>query len=153
MELLNLGHCIQCWRLVGAQPQSERDPFRSWSHRIHYPVAAVGVSSSLSRCKTATPYSRIPRPQRPHRLAAEQHRAGLAGVFLKPKQADPIMNTPYSDQTVRTKEQEAGVADRRTLDSISIPIGTFAGSEDRIVRIRKRQIVPADTGDQGGGQN
>jgi hypothetical protein len=61
------------------------------------------------------------------------------------------MNTPYSDQTVRTKEQDTG--DRRTLESVSIPIGTFAGSEDRIVRIRKGQIVPADTGDQGGGQN
>jgi hypothetical protein len=63
------------------------------------------------------------------------------------------MNTPYSDQTVRTKEQEVDAGDRRTLESVSTPIGTFAGSEDRIVRIRKGQIVPADTGDQGGGQN
>jgi hypothetical protein len=65
------------------------------------------------------------------------------------------MNTPYSDQTVRTKEQEAvaDAGDRRTLESVSIPIGSFSGSEDRIVRIRKGQIVPADTGDQGGGQN
>jgi hypothetical protein len=65
------------------------------------------------------------------------------------------MNTPSSDQTVRTKEQGAGAdaGDRSTLESISAPIGTFAGSEDRIVRIRKGQIVPADTGDQGGGQN
>jgi hypothetical protein len=63
------------------------------------------------------------------------------------------MNTPYSDQTIRTKEQEAVADDRRTLESVSIPIGSFSGSEDRIVRIRKGQIVPADTGDQGGGQN
>jgi hypothetical protein len=65
------------------------------------------------------------------------------------------MNTPSSDQTVRTKEQGAGAdaGDRSTLESICAPIGTFAGSEDRIVRIRKGQIVPADTGDQGGGQN
>jgi hypothetical protein len=65
------------------------------------------------------------------------------------------MNAPYSDQTARTKEQEvvADAGDRRTLESVSIPIGAFAGSEDRIVRIRKGQIVPADTGDQGGGQN
>jgi hypothetical protein len=39
------------------------------------------------------------------------------------------------------------------LHSISQPIGSFGGSEDRIVRIRNGQIVPADTGDQGGGQS
>jgi hypothetical protein len=39
------------------------------------------------------------------------------------------------------------------LHSISQPIGGFGGSEDRIVRIRNGQIVPADTGDQGGGQS
>jgi hypothetical protein len=39
------------------------------------------------------------------------------------------------------------------LHLISQPIGSFGGSEDRIVRIRNGQVVPADTGDQGGGQN
>jgi hypothetical protein len=152
MKFLNLGLCVQCLRLIGARPQSKQDPFRSWSNRIHYPLTAVRVSSSLSRSK--------PRPlavgspiRGDHWLVAEQPRARPASLFSNPNKATPIMNTPYSDQTVRTKEQEAVADDRRTLESVSIPIGSFSGSEDRIVRIRKGQIVPADTGDQGGGQN
>jgi hypothetical protein len=39
------------------------------------------------------------------------------------------------------------------LQSISEPVGTFGGSEDRIIRIRNGKIVAANTGDQGGGQN
>jgi hypothetical protein len=39
------------------------------------------------------------------------------------------------------------------LHSLSQPIGTFGGSEDRIIRIRNGQIIPANTGDQGGGQS
>jgi hypothetical protein len=35
----------------------------------------------------------------------------------------------------------------------SVPIGTFAGSQDIIVRIRNGKPVAANTGDQGGGQN
>jgi hypothetical protein len=34
-----------------------------------------------------------------------------------------------------------------------VAIGTFAGSQDRILRIRQGKAVPANTGDQGGGQN
>jgi hypothetical protein len=34
-----------------------------------------------------------------------------------------------------------------------VSIGTFAGSEDSILRIREGKPVPANTGDQGGGQN
>ena len=33
------------------------------------------------------------------------------------------------------------------------PIGTFAGETDLILRFEKGELVPADTGDQGGGQN
>jgi hypothetical protein len=33
------------------------------------------------------------------------------------------------------------------------PVGTFAGSNDFVVRIRDGKPTPADTGDQGGGQN
>jgi hypothetical protein len=36
---------------------------------------------------------------------------------------------------------------------IGIRIGTFAGSNDFIVRIRNGKPIAADTGDQGGGQN
>jgi hypothetical protein len=34
-----------------------------------------------------------------------------------------------------------------------IPVGTFAGSDDFVVRIRDGRPTPSDTGDQGGGQN
>jgi hypothetical protein len=34
-----------------------------------------------------------------------------------------------------------------------VPIGTFAGSQDFVLRIRNGKPTPANTGDQGGGQN
>lgn len=34
-----------------------------------------------------------------------------------------------------------------------VTIGTFAGSQDVILRIRNGKPVAANTGDQGGGQN
>jgi hypothetical protein len=34
-----------------------------------------------------------------------------------------------------------------------VSIGTFAGSQDSVSRIRDGKPVPANTGDQGGGQN
>ena len=34
-----------------------------------------------------------------------------------------------------------------------VSIGTFAGSRDSVLRIRDGKPVPANTGDQGGGQN
>ena len=33
------------------------------------------------------------------------------------------------------------------------PLGAFAGSKDFILRFRNGELVVADTGDQGGGQN
>jgi hypothetical protein len=33
------------------------------------------------------------------------------------------------------------------------PVGTFASAEDRVIRMRRGEQVPQDTGDQGGGQN
>ena len=33
------------------------------------------------------------------------------------------------------------------------PIGTFAGPQDFVIRIRNGKLVAANTGDQGGGQN
>jgi len=33
------------------------------------------------------------------------------------------------------------------------PIGTFAGSQDFILRVRNGKPVAGNTGDQGGGQN
>ena len=34
-----------------------------------------------------------------------------------------------------------------------VQIGTFAGSQEAILRIRNGKPVPANTGDQGAGQN
>jgi hypothetical protein len=39
------------------------------------------------------------------------------------------------------------------LKFISVPVGSFAGTLERIIRVRNGKRVPADTGDQGGGQN
>jgi hypothetical protein len=39
------------------------------------------------------------------------------------------------------------------LAAIGMPIGTFAGTADVILRIRNGIPVPANTGAQGGGQN
>jgi len=65
------------------------------------------------------------------------------------------MNAQRNDQTVLPKKQKHGSsADFSTgLEFISAPVGSFAGTLERIIRIRDGQPVPADTGDQGGGQN
>jgi hypothetical protein len=39
------------------------------------------------------------------------------------------------------------------LIEMAEPIGTFGGLTDTILRFRNGVPVPADTGDQGGGQN
>jgi len=39
------------------------------------------------------------------------------------------------------------------LTSMAKPVGTFAGTADFILRLRKGMLIPSDTGDQGGGQN
>jgi hypothetical protein len=64
------------------------------------------------------------------------------------------MNAQKADQIAAQKQKKAPYdVIRDELESISIPVGTFAGTQDRIIRIRNGQRVPADTGDQGGGQN
>ena len=42
--------------------------------------------------------------------------------------------------------------DRFSLEDF-VPMGTFAGSQDFILRIRNGRPIIANTGDQGGGQN
>jgi hypothetical protein len=39
------------------------------------------------------------------------------------------------------------------LTKTAKPIGTFGGPTDLILRFRNGELVGADTGDQGGGQN
>jgi hypothetical protein len=66
-----------------------------------------------------------------------------------------IMNAQQINQTLTQKKQQSASRAERPNHSefISIPIGSFAGTLERIIRIRDGQPVPADTGDQGGGQN
>jgi hypothetical protein len=66
-----------------------------------------------------------------------------------------IMNTQQTNQTLAQKKHHSAFPAQRPNHSefISIPIGSFAGTLERIVPIRDGQPVPADTGDQGGGQN
>jgi hypothetical protein len=48
------------------------------------------------------------------------------------------------------------ISDFRAIDGLalrSIPVGTFAGTIEQLALVRNGEIVPSDTGDQGGGQN
>jgi hypothetical protein len=59
------------------------------------------------------------------------------------------MNALQNDQKQVTSATVSAVDLKRTAKSI----GTFAGSKDSILRFRNGELVAADTGDQGGGQN
>jgi hypothetical protein len=65
------------------------------------------------------------------------------------------MNTLQNDQKPRTgyRRDSAGRDLPVDLMKKAKPIGTFAGQKDFILRFRNGKLVPADTGDQGGGQN
>jgi len=65
------------------------------------------------------------------------------------------MNAQRKDQTVMPERpQNRSAADSSNGSKfISVPVGSFAGTLERIIRIRNGQAVAADTGDQGGGQN
>ena len=80
---------------------------------------------------------------------------GLRGIIFITQQNTVIMNTPRNDQTALPAKQHNGLGANslNALDFISIPVGSFAGTLERILRIRDGKQVPADTGDQGGGQN
>src|SRR5260370_31989571 len=61
------------------------------------------------------------------------------------------MNVQPNDQKRRTGDPEESPFTISTANSVTMgkPIGTFAGSEDFIMRIRNGKLVTADTGDQG----
>jgi hypothetical protein len=65
------------------------------------------------------------------------------------------MSTNNTDQTVLTNQQNNHLRAEHSKrsDFISVRVGNFAGSLERIIRIRDGRPVPADTGDQGGGQD
>jgi hypothetical protein len=62
------------------------------------------------------------------------------------------MNVQLDDQN-RTRERRDSLLPAIDLFKTRTPIGSFAGSEDFVIRIRNGKLVAADTGDQGGGQN
>ena len=61
------------------------------------------------------------------------------------------MNVLPNDQKRRTGDPEESPFTISTANLVTMgkPIGTFAGSEDFIIRIRNGKLVTADTGDQG----
>jgi hypothetical protein len=62
------------------------------------------------------------------------------------------MNMQQDDQN-RTKERKGTPLPPMDLLKTRAPIGSFAGTQDFVIRIRNGKLVAADTGDQGGGQN
>jgi len=59
---------------------------------------------------------------------------------------------------LKQQEQTPAVVEERDLPLPALmrmakPIGTFAGERDFILRIHEGKVIPANTGDQGGGQN
>jgi hypothetical protein len=65
------------------------------------------------------------------------------------------MSARTNEQNILQDQQKYGFnADPSNApEFISVPIGSFAGTQERIIKIRDGKRVPADTGDQGGGQN
>jgi ABC-type sulfate transport system substrate-binding protein len=65
------------------------------------------------------------------------------------------MNAKYSKVKTTIEESPAAIDAQilQILERIATPVGTFAGTPDRIIRVRNGKIVSADTGDQGSGQN
>jgi hypothetical protein len=64
-----------------------------------------------------------------------------------------MTNRTIKQAVVTTDEAKSAVDSTGSIESLTLPVGTFAGTQDRILRIRNGKPVPADTGDQGGGQN
>jgi hypothetical protein len=62
--------------------------------------------------------------------------------------AEQSKNEPRSEEPLRSSTGTSPQGARVTK-----PRGTFAGTKDFVVRTRNGEVVPADTGDQGGGQN
>jgi hypothetical protein len=62
------------------------------------------------------------------------------------------MNVQQDNQN-QTKERKDRPLSPTDLFKTRSPIGSFAGTQDFVIRIRNGKLVAANTGDQGGGQN
>jgi hypothetical protein len=65
------------------------------------------------------------------------------------------MNALQNDQKQGTSSSKNSPATVLAVNLMRTakPIGTFADSKDSTLRFRNGELVVADTGDQGGGQN
>ncbi|MBV8816188.1 MAG: hypothetical protein JO271_16980 [Verrucomicrobia bacterium] len=63
------------------------------------------------------------------------------------------MNTDQPRKEPRSEEPLSASAGTDPQADVTKPRGTFAGTIDSVVRTRDGEMVAADTGDQGGGQN
>jgi hypothetical protein len=68
---------------------------------------------------------------------------------------DQFMSALQNDQKQVTSHSKDSPVTISAVDLMSMakPIGTFAGSKDSILRFRSGELVAADTGEQGAGQN
>jgi hypothetical protein len=68
---------------------------------------------------------------------------------------DQFMSALQNDQKQVTSHSKDSPVAISVVDLMSMakPIGTFAGSKDSILRFRSGELVAADTGEQGAGQN
>ena len=75
--------------------------------------------------------------------------------WLKLSERISIMNALENDQKQVTSHSKDSPVTISAVDLMSMakPIGTFAGSKDSILRFRSGELVAADTGEQGAGQN
>jgi hypothetical protein len=141
MKLLNSGLTISV--LV---PVSKHD--RGHKYRL------LVDSEPPSADSRSTPPARQSPLGGSHRLKIDSHRQ--CELSLHTTQINTvIMSARTNEQTILQDQQKYGFnADPSNApEFISVPVGSFAGTLERILRIRDGKRVPADTGDQGGGQN
>jgi hypothetical protein len=64
-----------------------------------------------------------------------------------------VNNNKPRTATEKAPNAAVGANVLAALESLAQPVGTFAGSEDLVLRLRNGRITSGDAGNQGGGQN
>lgn len=70
--------------------------------------------------------------------------ARLSVPYNKPSDITPMSEKPQ-DQSSEKKGEDVEIK--------IVPEGTFAGQIDKPELVKEGEVIPEDTGDQGGGQN